>query len=626
MHALDAGPFAARLIVGMFAAAITWLLAIDYGCALVSRCVPIRHPAARVAVGAAVGYAMLGCAVALLGLFGAIKPSIVSILLIVAVLARARHHVRRLRALPARRAAAWLAARAADGVARALGAVALFALVSALISAALPAVWWDPIAYHLPLVSTALTNGALRFNPQMVQSGFPLLAEAAAIPAYAIAGSAGAAMSTLGAGLALVLAILAVADMLVLGTGVLAGALVACSALWLWLAPSFYVDVPLALFLIAAVVLVLESRGSTVSQWTAAAMCGALCGAAASVKYSGLEGSLVLFALVIYFAAAERARIALAFLAGFALVAGWWYARTWLLTGDPVYPFLSTVLGRSLPVRDFAARYVDMTRHWCGGGISVSDAVMLPYRLLVQPRIFCGDPGYALRLATVFFIAGCAMVRSVRPVALATAALVAFWFFGSQQLRFALPAVCLFAAVAAAGTGAVGNRLRPVAGYTLAALCAAGVLVNWVPSTRVEASSSIVPAFAYIRGLQTGNQYLEQRLETFAAARWMSDHHIAGAQTVALDDVRDYYFPGAVWANPYYQQTWALNWGATMSERYGLLRAHGFRYMVVNENEAYLRRTPVGVDFAQLASDEVHGLHRIFTAHDVVVYDLGVQP
>jgi hypothetical protein len=132
-----------------------------------------------------------------------------------------------------------------------------------------------------------------------------------------------------------------------------------------------------------------------------------------------------------------------------------------------------------------------------------------------------------------------------------------------------------------------------------------------------------VPAFSYIRGTQDAGGYLDTRLESFAAARWLAGFGIDGSQIVALDDVRDYYMPaGTVWGNPYYQQALALDWSAPPKRRYEPLLQRGKIYLVVNANAAYLQRTPTGIDWAVFAADQKRGMHELFSDSEVSVFDI----
>ncbi len=633
MHWLDAASFAVRFGAGLLAGLWLWALATDLGSLIVGKTLPgLARAPARI-VGAALGYALIGSAVALLGLLHAARAPYLIGLLGAITIARSPAYLRVLGQMPAHAAAVRAWWTMCDGLEKAAWIVAATAIGTAAVAAALPAVWWDPLAYHLPLAARALQSGAFGFDPAMVQSAFPQLAEAAALPAYALAGSAGAAFATLGAGIALMALCAVTAQRVAPGSGALAAVLLAASPVWLWLAPTFYIDVPFALFLFAALALPSlcdaprDEPHGPISPWphgiALGAICGALAGAAAASKYPGLASGLVALGLLCALApGAWRARSA-GFAAGFALIAAAWYARTWALTGDPVYPILVGLFGAPTQVQIFAGKYLDMTRHWCGGGFSISDAFALPWRLMADPRAFCGDPGYALRLASIFALAALVLVPRARPLALAGVLLTALWFATTQQWRFLLPALCAMVVVAAVGAVSAAPRLRAGMTAILLGLCVFGVASDWLPALENEASNSIVPAFAYLTRAQTGADYLRARLEAFAAAEWFASN-APGAKVLALDDVRDYYFgPSVAWANPYYQARWQVDWRLPSALRYKPFTDAGFAYMVVNDNSAYVRRSPTGVDWAGLAADERAGrLRRVFAANSVTVYEL----
>jgi hypothetical protein len=628
MHWLDAGTFGPRLLLGVLAGAWLWAIAYEVGSLIARRLLPSVELLSRGAIAAALGYAVLGTAVALLGVVHLANPlwviGLLAVVTLVRIVGRApagsKNFAEAKSALDSM-VSAWREWSALDKIAYGITGAAF---VTAAIAAALPAVWWDPIAYHLPLALRALREGTFGFDPQMVQTAFPQLSEAAALPAYALAGSAGAAFATLGAGIALVILCARIAQQIAPGAGALTAALLASCPLWLWLAPTFYIDVPFALFVVGALAVAWFATDPSSALGTGV-VGGLLAGAAAASKYPGLLDAIVVAAvLVIAAPALWRLRLA-GFALGTAIAAAGWYARTWFLAGDPVYPILVGTFGATPLVQAFAERYLDMTRHWCGGGSTIGDALLLPWRLLTDPRSFCGDPGYALRLGAIFAIAGVALVRQLRAPAIAGIVLTGLWFATTQQWRFLLPAVCLMAIVTAVGALDAAPRLRTIAAGVLLALCAFSVLADWLPALQNEASNSIAPAFDYMTRNRSGSEYLTKRLETFAAADWLGKH-APGAKVVALDDVRDYYFAyGSVWANPYYQSRWRVDWAAAPAQRYkGLLDA-GYALMVVNANSAYVRRTPTGVDWGVLAQDERSGvIRREFSADDVTVYSLQV--
>jgi|SRR5579872_307823 len=610
---LDTAPFWMRLAAGLGAGAATSGAALGFGELARSA---IFGSAARpfgLALRGAAGYAVLGSAVAILGLVHAITPVSLGALIALGLAALA-FLWRRAVSVPQHgdpaTARGWLD--------RLAWTVTGFAWLTAAVAAALPTVDWDPLAYHLPIAAAALRSGYIAFDPGIAQSAFPLLAESAALPAYWLGGSAGAAFSTLFAGIMLALISGAVAERVRQGSGPLVCALVSSSAVWLWLAPAPYVDVPYAMFAVAALGIALYAEPIDVQSALAA---GAFAGASAAVKYPGLAVVGIVFVVIAYRAdiTLRWRALSIGFAAAFVVCAGW-YLRAWTLAGDPLYPFL-TQFSASESARDFATLYVSMTRDWCGSSPTISDFFALPWRLLTQPQLFCGDPGYALRLASVLVVAAF-FVRSGRPIAVITAVLSTIWFWTSRQWRFLVPAVATYAIAAAAGLDAVAARQRRPITALLLCVSFGGVALDWLPKGGGDASNSIAPAFAYLTGGASGSDYLAARLEFYAADTWAIAHLQSGERIAALDDVRNYYLGGAaVGCNPYYQQRCAIDWSTAPAHRYDRLRDLGVTLLIVNENAAYVRRTPVGVDWAVLNADERAGfLQRAFAANDVIVY------
>jgi hypothetical protein len=614
MNWLDAAPFWERLLFGVAGGAIVWWSASDLG-ALAFSMAGLKERA-RSLEAAAVGYALVGTAVGFLGSLHAIAGWSVLALIGIQFVAR---WVSDRRFPVAIRMGAVDAFRRMPSLDKAAVVVTAGACLTGAIAAALPSIWWDPLAYHLPILARALEAHTFAADSSLLQTDFVLLGEAAALPAYVVGGSAGAAFATLGAGIVLALMCGEWAERVAAGTGRLAAALVSCSALWIWLAPSFYVDIPFAMFAIGALRLATEGGGGQMRPAIAMAA-GALAGSAAATKYTGLAIAAIAFiAFVIARRGAAPSEYARFAIAAFAL-AGPWYGRTAIASGgDPVYPFLS--LHAPGDWGAFAQRYVSMTRSWCGGGSTVGDAIALPWRLLTSPRMFCGDPGYALDVGAIFVVASLVAFRRTGVVLGLSVVLTIVWFFSSQQLRFLVPAVCLFAIAAAAGTVVAGPRLRVIAQSALLALCFVGIAVDWIPD-RLDASNSVAPAFAYIAGSQSGDDYLSSRLEFYDAVRWVQEN--GGGPVAALDDVRDYYFgASAMWLNPYYEP-FGLDWKAWPKSRYWFLVTSGYKYLIVNENPAYVDRTPTGVDWRALDDDVRAGwLRPVFSRNSVTVFRFG---
>jgi len=203
MHPLDAAGFWVRLLSGSAAGLVTWAACWCIGVSWLDKCLPTQDRLTRRALGAAFGFAVVASMTAILGLFDAEHYGAYGVVagLLVAIAVGIKRSMTsavktsKIGLLDPRalRFSDWLA----------LAAIGL-AVFTGIVAAALPAVWWDPIAYHLPFVERALRVGAFAFDPAMTQLAFPLLGAAGALPEYAIADSAGSALVPLGAGVALV--------------------------------------------------------------------------------------------------------------------------------------------------------------------------------------------------------------------------------------------------------------------------------------------------------------------------------------------------------------------------------------------------------------------------------------
>ena len=627
MHPLDLAPFAPRLALSLLAGALTWWAALGVGCVILQRIGLSPDGQIRWPLAGAAGYAAIGCLVAMAALAHAATSVVVACIPVACLAVSWQTSVF---AVPRAAMDAFRRLRSAPALDVALLSLTFAAVLTSIVAAALPAVWWDPIAYHLPIAAAALRTHMLAFDAAMTQSVFPLLAECAALPAYAIAGASGAAMATLGSGIALAWLCGAAASALAPRASALTISLVACTPLWLWLAPSFYVDIPYALFAVAALALPLVVSSPsfarrTTSDAAVGALSGLFAGCAAAVKYPGLGLAAIAFVTILLACRTQRARCALLFVVGFVVIAGGWYLRALLATGDPLYPFLTASLGTG-GLHDFARRYVDMTAAWCGGPATLGALIALPWNMLVDPGRYCGDPGYALRLGAVIFVAGLLAWKATWRPALLAALLTLSWFAASRQDRFIIPALCMFAIAVAVALEhlPIRDALRTLAGATLGALSAVAVLAAWLPSLIGVSANSLVPSFGFIAGSQSAQQLLSERLETYDAASWLRSQLRPGDRVLAIDDVRDYYLDGAaVWANPYYQPVWSIDWTGPTSARYAALMRAGFRYAIVDLHPAYLGRTPTGLDIAALNRDIDTGvLHRLYSANDVEVVEL----
>ena len=223
-------------------------------------------------------------------------------------------------------------------------------------------------------------------------------------------------------------------------------------------------------------------------------------------------------------AAREPGRLVLSGLGALAvggLLAAPWYARNWVRTGNPVFPFFLSLLGGQAPGWDLerSLLYESMFAYY-GRGSTTLDFVLSPVRLALiaqpeKPAYYDGVLGVAFLFVIPLILWAAATRRLHAEIALAvliSCALFVFWLFSSQQLRYLLPATpALAVALAVTGQAAAG-ALGPRWGraFWWVVLCVAGV-----GAPVVLAWFAFVNPVRAVLGGEPRAQYLERRLDYY---------------------------------------------------------------------------------------------------------------
>jgi hypothetical protein len=420
------------------------------GRALAGR-LPFESPGERAAVSAALGLAVLGQVLFLLGLAGLLSRPY--IWLTVAAVHAAGWR-------------AWVELAAALKRAVAEGSLgrrfAVAALVAGLLSpffllAMYPPTAFDAIGYHLPQARLFATTGRLPALPNVVQAVFPAHGESLFAAALIVSDDLSAQAIQLLAG-CLAAALLAVWGARKFGppTGALAAALYLGNPAVVYLLGSAYVDLGLALFATLSLYGLDQWRGSRQGGWLAIAAAGA--GAAASTKYLGLffVGLVGLAALVAVRRPSLRrwAFVALLVLAAFIVPCHWRIAH---LTGNPLHPYFQRVFGRSqwaVPEADEAGHALLQPR----GRLELLaanavDVLRLPWDLVLARKRFQAHPPISpsfLILAPVVAL-GLLRDRRVRQVLLVASVYAYVVWLLPRNVRYLFPSLAL-ASLAWAGS------------------------------------------------------------------------------------------------------------------------------------------------------------------------------
>jgi hypothetical protein len=296
---------------------------------------------------AALGLGLLGQAVFLLGWAGGLRPAALASL----VLAAAALAAGEIRRPNFGRPRLNLFAGAAAGL---LGFAALVVVLDALA----PPAGWDVRAYHLAIPELGLRAGAWARVPWLPQSHWPTLMEDLyALPLAAGRDGAAALVHAIAAGL--LVAGVFVAGRRAAGNagGWIAALLLAGQPTFLAEAGTAHADAAAALFAFAAVHAL--ARWDEKGGGGRLAAAGLLAGMAAAAKLTMIAP---LAGWAFWLAAVRRRpRSAGGFLAAALLVVGPWLLKTWLETGNPVWPIPSGFRASDAD-RALAVRFLGVTR------------------------------------------------------------------------------------------------------------------------------------------------------------------------------------------------------------------------------------------------------------------------
>ena len=204
-----------------------------------------------------------------------------------------------------------------------------------------PSIAYDSLLFHLPLARYFAEQGAVKVMPVEPYSYYPQGVEVLMTLGQSLAGQAAAQMIPV---IFFVLTLLALAAILrrcgIGPLGTLTGVVVAASVPFLhWTGVNAKNDAAVALYHLTALLLYLQWRDQRNFKRILAGVF--LIAAASSVKLTALFGMTALFPLYVHawWRDGHKVRTLAAVAVVFFVFGAVWQIRTWLLTGNPVYPY-----------------------------------------------------------------------------------------------------------------------------------------------------------------------------------------------------------------------------------------------------------------------------------------------
>jgi hypothetical protein len=503
--------------------------------------------------------------------------------------------------------------------------------------ATIPPVFYDELAYHLPIAQYALRTGSIPALPWSFFTYMPHLSDLLLGWGLALAGDVGAHSMHFAFWIAIWVAGWTFVESLSTPErspwiGYFIAGAFASSTTFLFLGALPFAETSLTFAVLASAALI--ALPVTVSPWLPV---GLLWGLAISVKLSGLSwvvaGSLA--ALIMGW---PIRFLVLAWLAALAAVLPWW-GRAWWLTGNPFYPL--------------GYRWLD-TLYWNDASqarllgdlplfpepFNVVTLLQLPYDMVMAPERFgsASDGGIlavtavclllSLPLWTVFLN----MDRITRRQCYAAGAFILIaatsWIMTSITTRFFAPALMMSLCVL------VAILIKSPKQIFLIAIVILPALGFWGTSRFISVHSQVFSSEKVALGQEPRAQYAARTLDQYDAATFVREHLPSNAKLLFIGESRPFYFDRSSLAPYPFQEHPLTHWIEEASSPEQLrerLRKEGFTHVILNTREfrrlhdAYHVLAFTGPD-ASLHDQQLKRLPQtmttLFSKHNIYVFEI----
>lgn len=470
-----------------------------------------------------------------------------------------------------------------------LAGLIVWALWHGLIVASAPPTDWDTLAYHLAVPKLYVQNGGIRFLPTLLHSNWP--SEMGMINTLCLLlrgdGLAQGALWLCWA--VLILGVIGTAqEFFTPSVGLWAGALFATLPLTTRLLGTARSDVGWALFAFCGLTALNRWREEKADRWLVLA--GLMAGLCASVKLLGAIPLAAIVALVFWVSWRKhqdplKVVVRKTLLCGSIAMAvvGPWYLRTWIETGNPVWPFAYSIWG-GVDWSEALSQKLFHSVTFLGTGLSLRHFVLLPLRLILWPEAFDYEPRLFVAAGLVVFFLGLIRRGTRTPEPLKIYLLFAALcypalFYQQQFFRLFLPALPGLVLWLAWMSWDLlrSSRLLGVFACLLCGLCflpSFGLTQNneWFFAARARPSD---PAFS------AKEAYLGRTLDVYPACRYANDRLPQQAKVLLFEEVRGYYLERSyLWGDPVIQGRFHYDRGADFL--YQELKREGVTHVLVN--------------------------------------------
>ncbi len=435
----------------------------------------------------------------------------------------------------------------------------------------------DSLNYHLVIPKFYLSQHSLEQIPFLAYDNWPHSIETFYTIPMSLGGVSAVKLTMLFVSFAILLALFAFARRFVKTEHALLAPLIFASSPVIFLAlGSAYVDIALSFFVVLSLM--------ALHSWTIdkqrqhLLLAGAFAGFAASVKLSGTISlilvALAILALTLKGKPVRESATQWAWFGIPALVfASPWLLRTFLASGNPIYPLYSsflTIFG--IPFTNEVAYFMAKWNAGAiasGGGANLVNLLLLPWNLTMNGKLFNGiiSPLF-LAFAPLFLLSiWHKNTTSFEKLLIAFSFIFSgFWFITYQEARFYEPVLAI-GAVLLAITISRFPSVQNICTKAAVAVMVAGIVIMFIYS---------LTAFPVALGFEEKENYLNRTLNTYQPCQFINENS-------EVKQVLFYKIEAAFYCNKPFAYTFSYDTDSarTKEELIEKLRNDGFTHTLV---------------------------------------------
>jgi hypothetical protein len=356
--------------------------------------------------------------------------------------------------------------------------------------------------------------------------------------------------------------------------GLWAGFVVMSTPAFTWLTGVCYVDLGQTFFTLASLYFFL--RWAMEYDETSLLLCALMLAGGMTVKMQGLAlaGVFMLASAILTLRQRRSIRPWLAATVVLIVLGGPWYLKSYLLTGNPVYPFAYELFGGKLwspqqaefyEVHQLAFGYGEMppwqpdATWWQKRFVGPREPykwLIGPLMLTIRPWDFAVNPKLVFQSLLVDWIGPLylplllVLLLLKRPPVAGVLLwmllpLWLWWFFSMQYSRYLLPSLLLVAPLAGYVLSVLTSRQGAVRAATITLVCV------WAVASLAQPMLDLTMAGTAISGQMSWEGYLRAQLDVYEPSTYISRYLPEDAIVATYGEPRSYYFQRlAIWADP----------------------------------------------------------------------------